>query len=182
MGDTGFTLSVCASVYLSICRWHGFRSVIQVCFAISISNFICILFVAVGRSLSIFSDITFKMAVWHLYWILWFPDSNLSLALYSKSKLQWYITCVYGKKTVDFQQCHWQNSCLVAILDFSTQVCFGNSIPEVCIFSALSFSKLPPCSHIRLLIFQTLTSVCLYIWSPKCHITCVYGKEPIGFQ
>ena len=48
----------------SVCRRHGFRSISQVCFGISISNFICMLIVAIGRSLLIFSDVTFKMAAW----------------------------------------------------------------------------------------------------------------------
>ena len=87
-------LSVCPSVR----RRHGFRSITQVCFGISISNFICILFVAMGRSLLIFSDVTVKMATWWPSWIFWFRDSNFSLALNIKSKLQWLITCVYGRE------------------------------------------------------------------------------------
>ena len=74
-GYTGFTLSVCLSVRPSVCRRHGFRSISPVCFGISISNFICMLMVAIGRSLLIFSDVTFKMAAWRPYWIFWFPDS-----------------------------------------------------------------------------------------------------------
>ena len=68
-GYTGFTLSVCPSVRLSVCRRHGFWSISQVCFGISISNFICMLMVAIGRSLLIFSDVAFKMAAWRPYWI-----------------------------------------------------------------------------------------------------------------
>ena len=95
-GYTGFTLSVCPSVRLSVCRRHGFRSISQVCFGISISNFICMLTVAIGRSLLIFSDVTFKMAAWRPYWIIWFPDSNLTLALNINFKLQRHNTYVYG--------------------------------------------------------------------------------------
>ena len=103
-GYTGFTLSVrlsvCPSVRLSVCpsvcRRHGFRSISQVCFGISISNFICMLMVAIGRSLLIFSDVTFKMAAWRPYWIFWFPDSNLTLALNINFKLQRHNTYVYG--------------------------------------------------------------------------------------
>ena len=95
-GYTGFTLSVCPSVRLSVCRRHGFRSISQVCFGISISNFICILMVAIGRSLLIFSDVAFKMAAWRPYWIFWFPDSNFSLALNINFKLQGHNTYVYG--------------------------------------------------------------------------------------
>ena len=99
-GYTGFTLSVCPSVCLSVCpsvcRRHGFRSISQVCFGISISNFICMLMVAIGRSLLIFSDVTFKMAAWWPYWIFWFPDSNFTLALNINFKLQRHNTYVYG--------------------------------------------------------------------------------------
>ena len=93
---TGFTLSVCPSVRPSVCRWHGFRSISQVCFGISISNFICKLMVAIGRSLLICSDVTFKMAAWWPYWIFWFPDSNFTLALNINFKLQQHNTYVYG--------------------------------------------------------------------------------------
>ena len=46
--------------------WHGFGSVTQVCFGISVSTFMCMSFVAVGRSLTIVSYVAFKMAA------LWF--------------------------------------------------------------------------------------------------------------
>ena len=75
--------------------WHGFQSVSQVFFGISISNFICMLMVVIGRSLLICSNITFKMAAWWPYWIFWFPDSNFSLALNINSKLEWHNTYVY---------------------------------------------------------------------------------------
>ena len=77
------------------------------------------LFVATARSLLIFRDVTFKMAAWRPYWIFRFPDSNFSLALNIKSKLHWHITCVYGKKPIDFQHCHFQNGHLAVILDYS---------------------------------------------------------------
>ena len=89
-------LSVCPSVRPSVCRRHGFRSISQVCFGISISNFICMLMVAVGRSLLIFSDVTFKMAAWRPYWIFWFPDCNFTSALNINFKLQRHNTYVYG--------------------------------------------------------------------------------------
>ena len=95
-GYTGFTLSVCPSVRPSVCRRHGFRSISQVCFGISISNFICMLMVAIGRSLLIFSDVTFKMAARRPYWIFWFPDSNFTSALNINFKLQRHNTYVYG--------------------------------------------------------------------------------------
>ena len=99
-GYTGFTLSVrpsvCLSVCPSVCRRHGFRSISQVCFGISISNFIWMLMVAIDRSLLIFSDVTFKMAAWRPYWIFLFPDSNFTLALNINFKLQRHNTYVYG--------------------------------------------------------------------------------------
>ena len=84
------------SVRPSVCRWHGFRSISEVCFGISISNFICMLMVTIRRSLLIFSDVTFKMAAWQPYWIFCFPDSNFTLALNINFKLQRHNTYVYG--------------------------------------------------------------------------------------
>ena len=78
-----------------LCRWQGFRDVSQVCFGISISNFICMLMVVIGKSLLVFSEVTFKMAAWWPYWIFLFPDSNFSLALNINSKLKWHNTYVY---------------------------------------------------------------------------------------
>ena len=89
-------LSVRPSVRPSVCRRHGFRSISQVCFGISISNFICMLMVAIGRSLLIFSDVTSKMAAWRPYWIFWFPDSNFTLALNINFKRKRHNTYVYG--------------------------------------------------------------------------------------
>ena len=99
-------------------RWHGFLGVTQVCFGVSFSNFTCMLFVFVsmGRSLCIVSDIAFKMAAWQPYWIFGFPDSNFSLA--SNTKTEWHIICVYRKEPIDFQRCHFQNGCLASILYF----------------------------------------------------------------
>ena len=84
------------SVRPSVCRRHGFRSISQVYFGMSISNFICMLMVAIGRNLLIFSDVTFKMAAWRPYWIFWFPYSNFTLALNINFKLQQHNTYVYG--------------------------------------------------------------------------------------
>ena len=86
----------CGSVRPSVCGRHGFRSISQVCFGISISIFICMLMVAIGRSLLIFSDVTFKMATLWPYWIFWFPDSNFTLALNINFKLQWHNIYVWG--------------------------------------------------------------------------------------
>ena len=55
-----------AILNFSVSGRHGFGSVTQVCFGISVSNFMCMSFVAVGRSLVIVSYVAFKMAA------LWF--------------------------------------------------------------------------------------------------------------
>ena len=68
--------SLCPSVCLSVCRRHAFRCVTRVYIGISLSNFICILFVAMGRTKLIFSDVTFKMA-WQPYSIFSFATLNL---------------------------------------------------------------------------------------------------------
>ena len=91
-----FSEDVRPSVRPSVCRQHGFRSISQVSFGILISNFICKLMVAIGRSLLIFSDVTSKMVAWRPYWIIWFPDSNFTLALNINVKLQRHNTYIYG--------------------------------------------------------------------------------------
>ena len=73
-----------AIYHFSVSGRHGFGSVTQVCFGISVSNFMCMSFGAVGRSLMIVSYVAFKMAaLWfwtkfncnppiaHCYPILW---------------------------------------------------------------------------------------------------------------
>ena len=173
------------SVHPSVCRRHGFRSISQVCFGISLSNSICMLMVVIGRSLLIFSDITF-MAVWQPYWIFGFSDSNFTLALNINSKLQRHNTYVYGYEPIDFQLRHFPNGRLAAIFAFSvsrlrrrhgfqsiSQVCFGISVSNfMCMllvywFSAMSLSKWLPGSHIGFLGFQTLTLIWLWISTPN---------------
>ena len=46
----------------SVSGKHGFGSVTEVCFEVSVSNFMCMSFVAVGRILMIVSYVAFKMA------------------------------------------------------------------------------------------------------------------------
>ena len=48
--------------------------------------------VVIGKSLLIFSEVTFKMAAWWPYRIFLFPYSNFSLALNINSKLKWHNT------------------------------------------------------------------------------------------
>ena len=54
--------SLYPTVWPSICRWHSFQSATQVCFGILITNFTCMLFVAMPRRLLIFSNV--KLAAW----------------------------------------------------------------------------------------------------------------------
>ena len=155
--------SVHPSVRPSVCRRHGFRSISQVCFGISIWNFICMLMVAIGRSLLIFSDVTFKMAAWRPYWIFWFPDSNFTLALIINFKRQQHNTYVYGQEPIDFQQRHFQNGRLAVIFDFSvsglcrwhdfrsvSQVCFRISISNFICMLMVAIGR-------SLLIFSDVT-------------------------
>ena len=94
--------SVRPTVRPSVCRRHGFRRISQVSLGISISNFICMLMVAIGESLLIFSDAIFKMAAWRPYWIFWFPDSNFTLALNINFKLQRTIHMHMGRSLLVF--------------------------------------------------------------------------------
>ena len=66
----------------SFSGWHGFGSVTQVCFGISVSNFMCMSFVAVGRSLTIVSYVAFKMAA---LWFLKMPPSPMGWGYPSRS-------------------------------------------------------------------------------------------------
>ena len=61
---------------------HGFGSVTQVCFGISVSNFMCMSFVAIGRSLTIVSYVAFKMAA---LWFLTMPPSPMGRGYPSRS-------------------------------------------------------------------------------------------------
>ena len=97
-------LSVCPSV----CRRHGFRSITQVCFGISISMLYAYwLWLWTGAYWFSAMSITLNMAAWLSSWILWFPDSNFNLTLNIKFKLQWHIKCVYRKEPIKFQLCHF---------------------------------------------------------------------------
>ena len=93
--------SVRPSVRPSVCRRHGFRSISQVWFGISIWNFIWMLMVVIGRSLLIFSDVTFKMAAWRPFWIFWFPDSLVWLWI-STSNFSGTILMYMGRSLLIF--------------------------------------------------------------------------------
>ena len=71
-----------ATLDFSVSGWHGFGSVTQVCFGISVSNFMCMSFVAVGRSLTIVSYVAFKMAA---LWFWTMPPSPMGRGYPSRS-------------------------------------------------------------------------------------------------
>ena len=160
--------------------------------------------VVIGRSLLIFSDVTFKMAAWWPYWNFWFPDSNFSLALNINSKLKWHNTYIYRQKPIDFQRCHYQNGCLAAILDFLvsglTLVWLWKSTPNsvakyLCIwvrtywFSVTSFSKWLFGGHIKffgfwMAWFRQCNSSLRWNFSFKFHVHVLCGcrQKPNGCQ
>ena len=53
----------------------GFRTLTLVWLWISTANLSGTILIYMGRSLLVFSDVTFKMDAWWPYWIFWFPDS-----------------------------------------------------------------------------------------------------------
>ena len=79
----------------SVSGWHGFGSVTQVCFGISVSNFMCISFVAVGRSLTI---VSYVAALW--FWTM--PPSPMGRGYPSRSLIYnflfYFIFISLGKK------------------------------------------------------------------------------------
>ena len=87
-----------------LCRWHGFWSITQVCFGISVSNFVCMWVVAVGRYILFFTNVTFKMAAWWSYGIFSRDQAALRTLL-----------SIWRQSITHFSQC----SCHRIILKFS---------------------------------------------------------------
>ena len=93
-----------------------------------------------GRSLLIFSDVTFKKAAWGPYWIFRLSCPSFILSLSIMSKLQWHITCEHRKAPIDFQQCHFQNGLLAAILVFQVSGLYGFcSVTQACFRISISY-------------------------------------------
>ena len=115
----------------SVSGRHGFGSVTQVCFGISVSDFMCMSFVAVGRGLMIVCHVAFKMtALWfwtmfncnppiaHCYPLLWGGGilvdhwSTISSYLSRTANMSWR-TCVIIKlmqsnsKIPPILMCNW---------------------------------------------------------------------------
>ena len=61
-------------------RRHGFRSISQVCFGISVSNFRCMLMVVIGRSLLIFTAMSLSK---------WSPGSHIGFLGFQALTLIW---------------------------------------------------------------------------------------------
>ena len=156
---------------MSLSKWvpgshfglYGFQTLTLLSLWISSPNFTGTSLACMGRSLLIFSNVIFKMVAWRPYWIFQFLDSNLSLALNIKCKLQWHITCVYGRKPIDFQRCHFQNGRLAAILDFSVSRLL--TLIWLWISSPNFSSKLIVCMERSLLVFSNVTFK-MTVWQP----------------
>ena len=101
--------------------------VFRVCFGISISNFMCMFIVAIGRKAHCFSATSvskwppgghigffgFRTSVW-----LWISTPSFS------SKILVYM----GRSLLIFSDSHFQNGCLAAILDFSFVYSVGGMV------------------------------------------------------
>ena len=125
--------SVCPSVRPSVCRRHGFRSVSQVCFGISISNFICMLMVVIGRSLSIFSDVTFKIAAWQPYWIFCVRTLTLVWLWISTPNFSGTVLMDMGRRLlifsgVNFKMAAWQPYNFSLALNMNSKLQFPNTL------------------------------------------------------
>ena len=99
--------------------------------------------VVIGRSLLIFSDVTFKMAAWRPYWIFGFRTQTLVWLWISTPNFNVTILMHMGRSLWIF-----------------SDVCF-------LWFSAMSLSKWPPGGHIGFFGFRTLTLVWLWISTPN---------------
>ena len=120
-----------------------------------------------GRSLLIFSSVTFKMAAILDFLFL---ESNFSLALNINSKLQWHSTNVYGQEPIDFQSPHFLNGCLVAILGFSdfgrhgfgnvVRICFGISVSNFMRMSFVAASR-----SLMIVSYVAFKMAALWFWT-----------------
>ena len=89
---------------------------------------------------------------------------------------------VYIKKPNDFQRFHFQNGCLVGILDFSvSRLQYGTYCLCICkeacwYFRDVTFSKWPPGDHIGFFGFWTLNFVWLWISSSN------FSRKPFVYM
>ena len=144
----------------------------------------------------VFSNTTFKMAVWWPYWIFWFPDSNFSLAVNINSKLQWHNTYIYiwvgaywfSERTLS----KWPPGGHIGFFGLRTNFSLALNInsnlqwQNTCIwvraywFSVTLFSKWLPGGHIRFFSFwmswfRQHNSGLLWNFSFKFHVHVLCG-------
>ena len=150
-----------------------------------------------GRSLLIFSDVTFKMAAWQPYWIFVCrrhgPERNSSLLWNFNFKFHVQVVSGHRQKPIDFQRRHFQNGRLVAILDFfsSRSLSLSSTLNilrleyqiqilhawylwlwvEAYRFWAILVTKWSPGSHIGFFGFRTLTLGWFWISTPNFNST-----------
>ena len=132
---------------------HGFGSVTQVCFGISVPNFVCTSFVAVGRSLMIVSYVAFKMAaLWfwtmfncnppiaHCYPLLWgggiLVDHGSTISSYIETAPWWPLPGYYScTLSCDSSHCNsltgWPRSGWPRVGHFDQKI-KGNQIASYC--------------------------------------------------
>ena len=121
-----------AILYFLVSGRHGFGSVTQVCFGISVSNFMCKSFVAVGRSLMIVNYVAFKMAaLW--FWIMF----NCNPPIAHCYPLLWggVILVDHWSSTSSF----WQEKYFIIKLSFHYSSCEATSYKTQGIASTVVF-------------------------------------------
>ena len=126
-----------------LCRWHGFQSISQVCFGISIKNFIWMLMVAIGSRLLIFSDVNYKMATWWPYWFFGFQTPIVVWLWIWTRNFSGPILVYMGRSLLIFSDCHFQNGHL-SCPNFSVTllVCVGRFLRFWTMFNCN-----PPIAH-----------------------------------
>ena len=124
-------------------RFFSFRTLTLVWLWMSSPNFIDTSLVCMGRSLLIFSDITFKMAAWQPY-LIFFVSGLFSWHGF------WSVTldCFGFQFHISYSCCLW-------------------SWTKAFWFKFASLSKWPPGGHIGFFSFWILTVVCHWISSPN---------------
>ena len=88
-------------VCLSVCWRHGFRR--WVCYEISMSNSMCMLFEATHSSLIVFRAVFLKMVAWWLYWILWHREFYLYFGFEYQLQTQWAYSLCLCVESIGFE-------------------------------------------------------------------------------
>ena len=150
----GILESPCPSVSLSIRRRHVFQSVTPVCFGISI--FMCMLFVAMGRSLLIFSNVISK----------WPPGGHIGIFGF------WTLTSVW----------FWIST---PNISSTYPMCMGRSLLIFSDVTFKMATWRPyyifSCDQAALWMAQSVRpSVCLWWCGWGCEVSCGGHHRPIG--